>query len=141
MFLGKFLVSVLQLQPFFLLPLGRGTPFSLFICHFIHFTSSLQIQVIEDDRNNRGSEPFVTGVRGQVSPLVTTNFLVKDQGEKGNNSSLQDFFSSIISLWMGLLSETSPSLVSRGKEPPSPLASVGVMGCVSNGELVSGVIL
>lgn len=40
-----------------------------------------QIQVIEDDRNNRGSEPFVTGVRGQVPPLVTTNFLVKDQGK------------------------------------------------------------
>ncbi|XP_040462651.1 protein transport protein Sec24C isoform X3 [Falco naumanni] len=38
------------------------------------------IQVIEDDRSNRGSEPFVTGVRGQVPPLVTTNFLVKDQG-------------------------------------------------------------
>ncbi|XP_030654246.1 protein transport protein Sec24C isoform X4 [Nomascus leucogenys] len=38
------------------------------------------IQVIEDDRNNRGAEPFVTGVRGQVPPLVTTNFLVKDQG-------------------------------------------------------------
>ncbi|KFW03805.1 Protein transport protein Sec24C, partial [Eurypyga helias] len=38
------------------------------------------IQVIEDDRNNCGSEPFVTGVRGQVPPLVTTNFLVKDQG-------------------------------------------------------------
>ncbi|KAH0624357.1 hypothetical protein JD844_031752 [Phrynosoma platyrhinos] len=36
--------------------------------------------VIEDDRNNRGSEPFVTGVRGQVPPLVTTNFMVKDQG-------------------------------------------------------------
>ncbi|XP_074088953.1 protein transport protein Sec24C isoform X1 [Macrotis lagotis] len=38
------------------------------------------IQVIEDDRNNRGSEPFVTAARGQVPPLVTTNFLVKDQG-------------------------------------------------------------
>ncbi|XP_068254987.1 protein transport protein Sec24C isoform X2 [Nyctibius grandis] len=38
------------------------------------------IQVIEDDRSNRGAEPFVTGVRGQVPPLVTTNFLVKDQG-------------------------------------------------------------
>lgn len=38
------------------------------------------IQVIEDDRNNRGSEPFVTGIRGQVPPLVTTNFFVKDQG-------------------------------------------------------------
>uniref|UniRef100_A0A8C6Y2H4 Protein transport protein Sec24C n=1 Tax=Naja naja TaxID=35670 RepID=A0A8C6Y2H4_NAJNA len=39
-----------------------------------------EIQVIEDDRNNRGSEPFITGGRGQVPPLVTTNFLVKDQG-------------------------------------------------------------
>ncbi|KAM4636198.1 protein transport protein Sec24C isoform 3-T4 [Discoglossus pictus] len=38
------------------------------------------IQVIEDDRNNRGSEPFITGLRGQVPPLVTTNFLVRDQG-------------------------------------------------------------
>uniref|UniRef100_A0A8C4MJP9 SEC24 homolog C, COPII coat complex component n=1 Tax=Equus asinus asinus TaxID=83772 RepID=A0A8C4MJP9_EQUAS len=57
-----------------------GTWYFLFFCHFTHVTSSLQIQVIEDDRNNRGSEPFVTGVRGQVPPLVTTNFLVKDQG-------------------------------------------------------------
>ncbi|KFV65157.1 Protein transport protein Sec24C, partial [Dryobates pubescens] len=31
------------------------------------------IQVIEDDRTNRGAEPFVTGVRGQVPPLVTTS--------------------------------------------------------------------
>ncbi|XP_075072792.1 protein transport protein Sec24C isoform X2 [Mixophyes fleayi] len=38
------------------------------------------IQVIEDDRNNRSSEPFITGLRGQVPPLVTTSFLVKDQG-------------------------------------------------------------
>ncbi|KAM3913466.1 protein transport protein Sec24C isoform 4-T4 [Leptodactylus fuscus] len=38
------------------------------------------IQVIEDDRANRSSEPFITGLRGQVPPLVTTNFLVKDQG-------------------------------------------------------------
>ncbi|XP_069609346.1 protein transport protein Sec24C isoform X2 [Ranitomeya imitator] len=38
------------------------------------------IQVIEDDRTNRTSEPFITGLRGQVPPLVTTNFLAKDQG-------------------------------------------------------------
>uniref|UniRef100_A0A8C0L8L5 SEC24 homolog C, COPII coat complex component n=1 Tax=Canis lupus dingo TaxID=286419 RepID=A0A8C0L8L5_CANLU len=57
------------------------------------------IQVIEDDRNNRGSEPFVTGVRGQVPPLVTTNFLVKDQGKKGI-SPCEGFFSKIISLWI-----------------------------------------
>ncbi|KAJ7987783.1 hypothetical protein DPEC_G00330090 [Dallia pectoralis] len=38
------------------------------------------IQVIEDDRANKSSEPFTTGVRGQAPPLVTTNFQVKDQG-------------------------------------------------------------
>ncbi|XP_063076747.1 protein transport protein Sec24C isoform X2 [Engraulis encrasicolus] len=38
------------------------------------------IQVIEDDRVNKGTEPFTTGVRGQAPPLVTTNFQVKDQG-------------------------------------------------------------
>ncbi|XP_055031587.2 protein transport protein Sec24C isoform X3 [Misgurnus anguillicaudatus] len=38
------------------------------------------IQVIEDDKVNKGSEPFTTGVRGQAPPLVTTNFQVKDQG-------------------------------------------------------------
>ncbi|XP_063290737.1 protein transport protein Sec24C isoform X2 [Pelobates fuscus] len=38
------------------------------------------IQVIEDDRANRSSEPFVTGLKGQVPPLVTTNFVVRDQG-------------------------------------------------------------
>uniref|UniRef100_A0A4W3GZQ9 SEC24 homolog C, COPII coat complex component n=1 Tax=Callorhinchus milii TaxID=7868 RepID=A0A4W3GZQ9_CALMI len=32
------------------------------------------------DKANRGSEPFTTGVRGQVPPLVTTDFVVKDQG-------------------------------------------------------------
>ena len=38
------------------------------------------IEVTEDDRNNRGSTPSVTGVWGQVPPLVTTNLLVNDQG-------------------------------------------------------------
>ncbi|XP_006004983.1 protein transport protein Sec24C isoform X2 [Latimeria chalumnae] len=38
------------------------------------------VQVIEDDKASRGSEPFTTGVRGQAPPLITTNFLVKDQG-------------------------------------------------------------
>uniref|UniRef100_A0A8B9TEF8 Protein transport protein Sec24C n=1 Tax=Anas platyrhynchos TaxID=8839 RepID=A0A8B9TEF8_ANAPL len=50
-----------------------STVLQMQVCYFM-------IQVIEDDRSNRGSEPFVTGVRGQVPPLVTTNFLVKDQG-------------------------------------------------------------
>lgn len=65
---------------FFVLVLQSGTAFSFIISLFF-----LQIQVIEDDRNNRGSEPFVTGVRGQVPPLVTTNFLVKDQGKLNFN--------------------------------------------------------
>ncbi|KAG7462609.1 hypothetical protein MATL_G00186610 [Megalops atlanticus] len=38
------------------------------------------IQVIEDDKANKSSEPFTTGVRGQAPPLVTTTFQVKDQG-------------------------------------------------------------
>uniref|UniRef100_A0A8C4SGL1 SEC24 homolog C, COPII coat complex component n=1 Tax=Erpetoichthys calabaricus TaxID=27687 RepID=A0A8C4SGL1_ERPCA len=38
------------------------------------------IQVIEDDKANRGNEPFTTSIRGQVPPLVTTRFQVKDQG-------------------------------------------------------------
>ncbi|KAM9716920.1 protein transport protein Sec24C isoform 1-T1 [Menidia menidia] len=37
------------------------------------------IQVIEDDKV-KTTEPFLTGVRGQAPPLVTTNFQVKDQG-------------------------------------------------------------
>ncbi|KAG7261074.1 hypothetical protein CRUP_037320 [Coryphaenoides rupestris] len=37
------------------------------------------IQVIEDDRA-KTTEPFTTGVRGQAPPLVTSSFLVKDQG-------------------------------------------------------------
>ncbi|XP_034049164.1 protein transport protein Sec24C isoform X2 [Thalassophryne amazonica] len=37
------------------------------------------IQVIEDDKA-KSNEPFITGVRGQAPPLVTTNFQVKDQG-------------------------------------------------------------
>uniref|UniRef100_A0A4W3HFD4 SEC24 homolog C, COPII coat complex component n=1 Tax=Callorhinchus milii TaxID=7868 RepID=A0A4W3HFD4_CALMI len=48
-------------------------------CRRLHI-SLLIIQVIEDDKANRGSEPFTTGVRGQVPPLVTTDFVVKDQG-------------------------------------------------------------
>ncbi|CAK8671061.1 unnamed protein product [Clavelina lepadiformis] len=38
------------------------------------------IQVIEDDRMNRGTEIFKTQGRGLVPPLVTTKFVVEDQG-------------------------------------------------------------
>uniref|UniRef100_A0A8C0BXZ3 SEC24 homolog C, COPII coat complex component n=1 Tax=Buteo japonicus TaxID=224669 RepID=A0A8C0BXZ3_9AVES len=60
-----------------------GSPFHcLTDINFVFYSTlkpSLQI-LMWYDRSNRGSEPFVTGVRGQVPPLVTTNFLVKDQG-------------------------------------------------------------
>ncbi|XP_048843532.1 protein transport protein Sec24C isoform X2 [Brienomyrus brachyistius] len=38
------------------------------------------IQVIEDDKASKSGEVFMTGVRGQAPPLVTTPFQVKDQG-------------------------------------------------------------
>lgn len=53
----------------------------LLFSHGLFFLSPFQIQVIEDDKANKGTEPFTTGVRGQAPPLVTTNFQVKDQGE------------------------------------------------------------
>ncbi|CAL8241863.1 unnamed protein product [Merluccius merluccius] len=37
-------------------------------------------QVIEDDQAKRGGQIYATNIRGQVPPLVTTNFTVKDQG-------------------------------------------------------------
>lgn len=37
-------------------------------------------QVIEDDQVKRGGQVYVTNVRGQVPPLVTTDFTVQDQG-------------------------------------------------------------
>uniref|UniRef100_A0A6Q2XY47 SEC24 homolog D, COPII coat complex component n=1 Tax=Esox lucius TaxID=8010 RepID=A0A6Q2XY47_ESOLU len=37
-------------------------------------------QVIEDDQAKRGGQVYATNVRGQVPPLVTTNFTVQDQG-------------------------------------------------------------
>ncbi|XP_034020581.1 protein transport protein Sec24D [Thalassophryne amazonica] len=37
-------------------------------------------QVIEDDQINKGGQVFTTNLRGQVPPLVTTEFTVEDQG-------------------------------------------------------------
>ncbi|KAA0723816.1 Protein transport protein [Triplophysa tibetana] len=37
-------------------------------------------QVSEDDQARRGGQVYATNVRGQVPPLVTTNFTVQDQG-------------------------------------------------------------
>ncbi|XP_061107528.1 protein transport protein Sec24D [Conger conger] len=37
-------------------------------------------QVIEDDQARRGGQVYTTNLRGQVPPLVTTDFVVQDQG-------------------------------------------------------------
>ena len=37
--------------------------------------------MIQDDRKNRGNQQFITNIRGQSPPLVTTNFQVIDQGK------------------------------------------------------------
>ncbi|KAM4612154.1 protein transport protein Sec24D isoform 2-T3 [Polymixia lowei] len=37
-------------------------------------------QVIEDDQAKRGGQVYTTNLRGQVPPLVTTDFTVQDQG-------------------------------------------------------------
>ncbi|XP_019711723.1 protein transport protein Sec24D [Hippocampus comes] len=37
-------------------------------------------QVIEDDQARHGGQVYSTNIRGQVPPLVTTNFTVQDQG-------------------------------------------------------------
>ena len=39
-----------------------------------------QTQVIGDDQAKRGGQVFATNIRGQVPPLVTTDFTVQDQG-------------------------------------------------------------
>lgn len=42
--------------------------------------SAFQTQVIEHDQAKHGGQIFSTNIRGQVPPLVTTNFTVQDQG-------------------------------------------------------------
>ncbi|XP_066576734.1 protein transport protein Sec24D [Amia ocellicauda] len=37
-------------------------------------------QVIEDDKSKREGQLYITNLKGQVPPLVTTNFMVQDQG-------------------------------------------------------------
>ncbi|XP_003967017.2 protein transport protein Sec24D [Takifugu rubripes] len=37
-------------------------------------------QMIEDDRTKHGGQVYTTNIRGQVPPLVTTDFTVQDQG-------------------------------------------------------------
>lgn len=52
------------------------------LVHFPNVAMPLsQTQVIENDRARRGGQLYTTNLRGQVPPLVTTNFTVQDQGE------------------------------------------------------------
>ena len=44
----------------------------------------LQTQVIEDDRAKHSAQVYTTNIRGQVPPLVTSDFTVQDQGESSN---------------------------------------------------------
>uniref|UniRef100_A0A8D0C813 SEC24 homolog D, COPII coat complex component n=1 Tax=Scleropages formosus TaxID=113540 RepID=A0A8D0C813_SCLFO len=53
----------------------QASPQYLFILQ-----SPLQTQVIEDDQTKRGGQVYATNLRGQVPPLVTTDFVVQDQG-------------------------------------------------------------
>lgn len=39
-----------------------------------------QIQVMREDQELRGAEPFTTNQPGLVPPLVTTSFIVQDEG-------------------------------------------------------------
>lgn len=75
-----------------------------------------------------------------MPPLVTTNFLVKDQGEKGINFSLWRLLLQDYQLTDGLLSvfnqRPDPHWSLEGGKPSSALAFVGVIGWISNGELV-----
>ncbi|EHB17485.1 Protein transport protein Sec24C [Heterocephalus glaber] len=89
------------------------------------------IQVIEDDRNNRASEPFVTGIRGQVPPLVTTNFLVKDQGEKGIHPPYGDLCSKVTSFWLELLAVFNQRLVPL-PSPSTEKAAINSSTCGGN---------
>lgn len=40
----------------------------------------LKTQVIEHDQEKHEGQVFTTNIRGQIAPLVTTNFTVQDQG-------------------------------------------------------------
>ena len=41
----------------------------------------VQVDVIEGDRESRGSTVYSTATRGIPPPLVTTDFVVQDNGE------------------------------------------------------------
>lgn len=44
-----------------------------------------QTQVIENDQAKHEGQVFNTNMRGQVPPLVTTNFTVQDQGNSSSS--------------------------------------------------------
>uniref|UniRef100_A0A669EA32 SEC24 homolog D, COPII coat complex component n=1 Tax=Oreochromis niloticus TaxID=8128 RepID=A0A669EA32_ORENI len=52
----------------------------LFMLMCMSFRVRVMTQVIEDDQVKQGGQVFTTNIRGQVPPLVTTDFTVTDQG-------------------------------------------------------------
>ncbi|XP_070544863.1 protein transport protein Sec24C-like [Ptychodera flava] len=92
------------------------------------------IQVIEDDRRNRGSQQFTTNQRGQVPPLVTTEFDVVDQGNASprfvratvyNIPCTQDMVKQS-QIPIGLV--ITPFAKLKPNEQPPPLVDLGVNG-------------
>lgn len=74
------------------------------LCHFtslpaliVHLMeklfSFLKTQVIEHDQEKHEGQVFTTNIRGQIPPLVTTNFTVQDQGNLFHSRVLLLFFS------------------------------------------------
>ena len=41
----------------------------------------IQIQVMKDDQDAHKDGPFLTNTRGRIPPLVTSKFVVKDDGK------------------------------------------------------------
>ncbi|KAI1887723.1 hypothetical protein AGOR_G00193260 [Albula goreensis] len=68
-------------------------------------------QVIEDDQTKRGGQIYATNLRGQVPPLVTTDFVVQDQG----NASPR---------YMRCTTYSFPCTADLAKQSKVPLASI-----------------
>ncbi|XP_060519788.1 protein transport protein Sec24C isoform X2 [Cylas formicarius] len=93
------------------------------------------IQVTQDDQNTR-SGVFVTAERGTVPPLVTTNFIVQDQGNASPRFIRSSMYNVPIS--QDIMKQTavpfslviSPMARTMDEEYPPPLVNFGELGPV-----------
>jgi len=76
---------------------GSSMHLCLFMWHVKH-----QIQVMEDDKRNRCGV-FHTGQKGTVPPLVTTDFVVEDQGILWLCTNIYVVFRDYVELFLDLL--------------------------------------